>query len=360
MPAEPQPVQPVPVGVVTQSKGAHLREFFQALADSPEAASVALADDSGEAEPLAREILQNKLAGVYRDPQEMLRTARPKFALVSMEAVRAPGEIRRCLEAGCHVLTEKPACTRGEDFEPLARMADARHLNLALALANRPHAPIQQARKLLTRQLFGKLYAMELHLVADQSRLTREDYQQSWRCDRSRSGGGHLAWLGIHWFDVAQYITGLKIRRVAGFIANTGGQPIDVEDSATMTLEFDSGILGTLTSGFYLDRYYKYNIRRYHSHLRIWGSHGWLELSSFEEQPLTYVSRRLPDQAEQIFNYPRGQRSYTPFVRSAVRAAAGGGEPPMTTSESLQVIRTLFAAYRAAETGQVQTVAEGR
>ncbi|MCA9117994.1 MAG: Gfo/Idh/MocA family oxidoreductase, partial [Planctomycetaceae bacterium] len=321
MPAEQPAVKPIATGVITQAKGAHLGEFFQALADSPAAGTVAVADDSGESEALAGKILKQKLTGFFRSSQEMLARQKPRFAVVSMESVRAPAEIRRCLEAGSHVLTEKPACTRAEDFEPLTQLAEMRHLNLALALANRPHAPIQEARRLLQKQILGRLYGIEMHLVADQSRLTRDDYQQSWRCDRERSGGGHLAWLGIHWIDTAQYITGLKIRRVAGFTENVGGQPITVEDSAAMALEFDGGIFGTLTSGFYLDRHYKFHIRRYHSHMRIWGSHGWLELSSFEDQPLIYASRRLPDASEQIFQYPAGQRSYTPFVNAAVQAA---------------------------------------
>ena len=43
---------------------------------------------------------------------------------------------QRALDAGCHVFAEKPACVRIEDFIPLVQKADARHLNLMLALAN--------------------------------------------------------------------------------------------------------------------------------------------------------------------------------------------------------------------------------
>src|SRR3712207_8124755 len=43
---------------------------------------------------------------------------------------------------------------------------------------------------------------------------------------------------------------------LAGFTTVVGGQPIEVEDSATVALRFDSGALGTITSGYYLDRGY--------------------------------------------------------------------------------------------------------
>jgi hypothetical protein len=47
---------------------------------------------------------------------------------------------------------------------------------------------------------------------------------------------------------------------------------------------------------------------------------------------------------------------YSPFVADGVRASLGLGPPPITTAESERVLRTLFAAYRAAESGRAQAV----
>ena len=44
-----------------------------------------------------------------------------------------------------------------------------------------------------------------------------------------------------------------------------------------------------------------------------------------------------------------GDDQYFPFVQAAV-SAADGAAPPMTTEESLHVLRAIFAAYRAADT----------
>ena len=41
------------------------------------------------------------------------------MVLVTMEGVASPPVIDAALEAGCHVLAEKPACIRAEDFAPL-------------------------------------------------------------------------------------------------------------------------------------------------------------------------------------------------------------------------------------------------
>src|SRR5262249_13332816 len=162
------------------------------------------------------------------------------------------------------------------DFAQLTRTAQQKHRHLMLALANRLHAPVREARRLLQEGKLGKVYGVEVHLVADQTRLKREAYHKSWFAQKARAGGGHLIWLGIHLLDLALHVTGLKVRQVAGFAGVVGGQPIDVEDSAAVALRFDNGSFGTLTSGYYLDK-------GYHSHLQIWGEHGWLRLASIEE-----------------------------------------------------------------------------
>jgi len=342
----------IQVGVITNADGSHLDLYFSALAKTEETAGVHLADPSGKTVERARAALGAKLVGVHNDAGDMLRKARPALALVSLEAVLSPPAIDQALDAGCHVLTEKPACVRAVDFEKLVRKAQQNHRHLMLALANRSHAPVQEARRLVQKGVLGRIYATELHLVADQARIRRESYRQQWVAQKKRAGGGHLAWLGIHWLDLATYITGLRVQQVAGFAGVVGGQPIDVEDSAAVALKFDNNSFGTMTSGYYLDR-------GYHSHLQIWGEHGWLRLAAIEDTPLEWYSTRDNKQPEvQRFNYPKGQRGYQPFVRAAVRAGAGLQDAPITGEECLHVLKTIFAFYQAAEQGRTITLAK--
>lgn len=345
------------VGVLTQGDGAHLAEYFGALAQTPEVERVAVADSSGQSAKLARDLLGDKLAGSFDDHGKLLRDFRPELALVTMEPLLSPPAIDTALDAVCHVLSEKPACIAARDFEPLVRKAQSKHLHLMLALCNRVHAPVREARRLIRAGKLGKLYGLNMYLVADQARLQREDYRRLWRCFKARAGGGHLVWLGIHWLDLALYVTGLKIEQVAGFSDVVGGQPIDVEDSAVVALRLSDRVLGTMVSGYYLDLKHKEKVSAYHSSMQIWGEHGWLRLSTFEEEPLTWYSSREPGEPKvQRFDYPKGERSYQPFVRQAVRAAARLEDPPITGEECLRVLKAVFAVYHASETGQAQIV----
>lgn len=339
----------IQVGIITNAEGAHLDQYFSALAKTTEAAGVVLADPSGKTVERARAALGAKLQ-VFQDAGEMLRKSKPAMALVSLEGALAPPAIAQALEAGCHVFAEKPACVRAEDFAKLVRLAQQNHRHLMLALANRVHAPVQEARRLVGKGVLGRIYATEIHLVADQTRLTREAYRRSWYSQKKRAGGGHLLWLGIHWLDLALYITGLRVQQVAGFAGVVGGQPIDVEDSAAVALAFNNNSFGTMTSGYYLDR-------GYHSHLQIWGEHGWLRLAAIEDAPLEWYSTRDNPKAQvQRFAYPKGERGYTPFVRAAVRASAGLQDAPITGPECLHVLQTIFTFYQAAQQGRAVKV----
>jgi len=193
----------------------------------------------------------------------MLKGFEPQMAVVSLEAAAAPPAIEAALDAACHVFAEKPSCTRAADFEKLVRKAQQKHRHLMLALANRSHAPVREARRLVRAGKLGKVYGVEVHLVTDQTRLKNEEYRKSWFCSKARAGGGQLIWVGIHWLDLALYVTGLKVKQVAGFAGVVGGQPIDVEDSAALSLRFDNGSFGTMTSGYYLDKGYQ-------SHVQVW------------------------------------------------------------------------------------------
>ena len=337
--------QSIKVGVLTHDGGAHVGAYLQALADSKVCGEVVFADPDDRFLADARRTLGKKLTKTYRDHDQLLAQEQPAMAVVTMEAKLAPAVISKALEADCHVFAEKPSCVRAEDFAPLVDQADRKHRHLMLALANRTNPEIPVAQNLIAQGEIGRLYGVEIHLIADQTRLTRPAYRERWTAHKSRAGGGHLVWLGIHWLDLAMYVTGSEITDVAGFIANVGGQPIDVEDSATAALRFSNGMLGTVTSGYYLDS-------GYHSHIKIWGSQGWMHLDLMAKRPLHW-SRNVGPKAGEIQEWQGSKepRGYTPYVEAALVACAEMTDPPISNADSLRAIKTVHSIYSAASKG---------
>jgi predicted dehydrogenase len=260
---------------------------------------------------LAQKFLGAKLTNSYPDVASLFRKEKPDLALISMEAATSPPVIDTALEAGCHVLAEKPGCVHVEDFEKLNRKAKAHNRQLLLALANRVDPVMLEARRIFQEGKIGKLYGVEVHLIADQTRLTKPGYGKDWKAQKARSGGGHLIWLGMHWLDLAVFVTGLPVRAVTAFTANVGGQPFDVEDSAVVAMRFGNGSLGTLTSGYYLDK-------GYHSHLKVWGSQGWLQVHKHTEIPLEWYSTKDSNPQVQRWEKPK-RRPETCTLSSSAR-----------------------------------------
>ncbi len=343
---------PITVVLATHAGAAHVTAYLDALAAAEDCNAVVLADPDGAWAEEARKRLGAKLKSVEADPAAAFAGQRAGMALVTMEARRAPAVIETALEANWHVFAEKPACVQIEDFRKLVDLADRKHRYLMLALANRTNPEIAAARRLFESGRLGRLYGVEAHLIADQTRLTRADYQRSWFADRTRAGGGHLIWLGIHWLDLTMYITGQPIRRVAGFTANVGGQPVRIEDSAAVALQYRSGALGTLVSAYYLDK-------GYHQYIKVWCEHGWIMIRPTTDDPLRWYTSRGPE-AGVVHSWKgnREPRGYTPFVQAAVRACRFDSEPPISNTDSLRALETVFAIYRAAATGQTTEVPE--
>ena len=339
----------VDVALMTHADGPHLSAYISGLAKTPEVGAVYLCDPSGATERAVREALGSKVSGFYRSPRELFRARKPALALITMEAKVTPPAIDAALGAGCHVMAEKPACVRTEDFAPLAAKAAAGKRHLMLALANRVDVVMLEAKRIVQSGEIGKVYGMVLHTIADQTRLTSPAYHKTWIAQKSRAGGGHLIWLGIHWLDLAMYISGSAITEVAGFTANVGGQPIDTEDAAAISFRFANGTLATIQSGYYLDK----NKQLF---IKVWGSDGWVEVNHGTANPLEWYSTKGGKQRSGKYAPPPGPSGYDAWVRHVVRAGADLEAPVLTPAESLRALRVVFASYRAAETGQTQKV----
>ena len=338
------------VALLTHAQGAHMGAYLSALAEATDCNEVVLADPDQRWPDDAKQTLGDKLTRTYADYAELLAKEAPKLCMVSMEARHAPPVIEAALDSGAHVFSEKPGCVTLKQFEKLANLAESKHLNLMLAFANRTNPESLAAGKMIRQGIIGRIYSIDMRIVADQTRLTRPAYHTTWYADKNRAGGGHLIWLGIHWLDLAMHLTGTTVTEVTGAIANVGGQPITAEDSAVATLRFSNGMLGTINSGYYLDT-------SYHTNIRIWGSQGWINLDSIGTPKMTWYENAGPSAKRmQTLADSTEPRGYSPFVARAVSAIARDTAPPVTTQESLNTLRTVFGIYAAAETGRATSI----
>jgi predicted dehydrogenase len=345
--------KPIHVGLIVEPSAAHTGLYLYSLARSYGVGRITVAGETGLTSEQLKESLGECFAKTVflRNYEELLRNDAPPLVLITLEARHSPKPIRHALDAGCHVLSEKPACVGAEDFKPLVDLAASKNLHLMLALAGRLSPPVLKAKELIDQGYLGKLYGIDAHFLADQTRLKSLAYQQSWFSFKDRAGGGYLIWLGIHFLDLIQFVTGQRIRQVCGFVENVGGEPIEVEDAAVAALKLENGAVGTLQTGYYLDKGYQ-------SLVSIWGSHGWIRFDRLGGTPLEWQSTRPgAPSGTQTFSYTvPAETGYKPFVQVAVDAVRGLAPAPITGMEGLQLLKSIFAFYRACETGVSQQV----
>jgi predicted dehydrogenase len=119
---------------------------------------------------------------------------------------------RALLEAGKHVLSEKPlTMTSTESFE-LVRVARETGLVAAINFNYRGYPLVQHARGMVARGELGDLFLVHGHYLQDWL-LYDTDY--NWRLESKTSGESRaVADIGSHWCDLVQFVTGRKITRV--------------------------------------------------------------------------------------------------------------------------------------------------
>jgi predicted dehydrogenase len=155
------------------------------------------------------------------------------------------------LDAGIHVICDKPLTTNVEDAVDLAARVKRSGLIFALTHTYSGYPMVRHARALVASGALGKLRAVNVEYIQDWLSTPLEttgQKQAAWRTDPARSGpAGCLGDIGTHAFHLAEFVSGLICTHVAAELtAFVPGRRLD--DNAQMLLRFDGGARGMLWS----------------------------------------------------------------------------------------------------------------
>ena len=116
---------------------------------------------------------------------------------------------REALEAGKHVVCEKPLATTVEEAEELVALAARKGLRNAVCHNLRYYPMVQQLRRMREAGELGEILSVQGSYSQD---WLLYDTDWNWRID-SRTGGPSrcMADIGSHWFDMAEHVTGLRV-----------------------------------------------------------------------------------------------------------------------------------------------------
>jgi predicted dehydrogenase len=190
----------------------------------------------------------------YDDFKQMaMREARLKQGIEAV-AIVTPNHMhypiaREFLKRGIHVICDKPLTATLKDAKKLAALVD-KHDALFVVTHNYTGYPmVRQARELARSGELGAIRLVQAEYVQDWLTEPLEQTgqkQAAWRTDPAQSGaGGATGDIGTHAFNLAEFVTGLKLEELAADVQTfVAGRRVD--DNAHVLLRFEGGARGTL------------------------------------------------------------------------------------------------------------------
>lgn len=169
-------------------------------------------------------------------------------AIVTPNHVHFPAA-KAALEAGFHVLSDKPATFNLSEAKELQEIVKRTGLLYGLTHNYTGYPLVKQARQMVADGKLGKIRKIVVEYPQGWLATKLEDADQkqaAWRTDPTKSGAaGCIGDIGTHAENLAEYITGLQIKEIAADLTTfVDGRLLD--DDGNILLRFDNGAKGVL------------------------------------------------------------------------------------------------------------------
>jgi len=258
------------------------------------------------------------------------------------------------LDAGVHVLCEKPMATTPEDCRAMVDAAARSGRQLMIGLNQRLARAHVKAKEILDSGQLGRILAFRTSFChpGPEGWTGQRD---SWFTDRKLAGFGVMADLGVHKTDLIHYLTGQRIVRTFATLATldkktSAGAPIPVEDNAIAIYTLENGALGTMHVSWT-------DYGAEDNSTRIFCTGGTLRLYDDPDASLIVetadgqVARHQLDRLTSNKSQTTGGRTSTGVIDAFV-ASVLTGQPSCASGESaLHAMDVVFANQRSADTG---------
>lgn len=284
---------------------------------------------------------------------------------------------RAFLEAGIHVICDKPVTTTLKEAQDLAALVEKSGKLFILTHNYTGYPMVRQARAMVAAGDLGELRLVQVEYPQDWLTEPAErsgSKQAEWRTDPTRSGaGGAIGDIGTHAYNLAAFVTGLKTDQLLAQLTSfVEGRPLD--DDVQVLLRYEGGARGMLWAS-------QVAVGNENGlKLRVYGSKGGLEWVQADPNYLWFTRFGEPKQlitrngagagaaAARVSRIPGGHPEgyleafatiYTEAA-NAIIAARAGGKPDAdvvypTVLDGIEGMRFIEAAVASSKNGNVWT-----
>jgi len=146
----------------------------------------------------------------------------------------------KALEAGNHVLCEKPLCIATEDGKMMIAAAEKAEKKLFVVKQNRYNPPVTFLKDLIVNGKLGKIYSFQLNCFWNRP----EAYYTGWKGSKALDGGTLFTQFS-HFIDLLYWLLG-DVAAVKTISKNFAHSSIEFEDTGIVAFEMQSGAIGSL------------------------------------------------------------------------------------------------------------------
>ena len=295
----------------------------------------------------------DKYGGKVYDTAEAL-LADPEIDAVSICAANyAHAELSiQALNAGKHVLCEKPMATTLADCEAMVECAKKNGKFLMIGHNQRLAKAHAEAKRLIDEGLIGDIITFRTSFGhGGPETWSISPGKNVWFFDKKKAAMGVMADLGVHKTDLIQYLTGQRVVRTTARLVTLDkrgedGELIGVDDNAVCIYELSGGAFGTMTASW---TYYGAE----DNSTVLYGTKGIMRIY---DDPAHSIVVKLADGQEQVYDVEQIQtndnQTKSGVIDLWVDCLKNNRAPEISGESALYAMRAVFASIESSQTGK--------
>jgi len=291
----------------------------------------------------------------YGTVEEMIEGCEVDVASIFLPHADCPGAAEVCARGGAHLMVEKPMAIDSDGVAAIIKAAESNRVKLTTGYCWRMHPAAKEFKRLVQSGVIGIPVGAEGRCAA--GRLQRYiDGNAAWMLQRSRSGGGPMFNLGVHWIDLFRWIFEDEVDEVCGQNVKVN-QEYDIEDNSFALMRFKTGVIASLDISYTVPDSFPYGRDLYLSVRGTAGAVAWSPAYEGEKDVLFVCSdhsdfagaprRELSFELEPIEGYSgfMGLEYVSDFADAVLRDR----EPTITGYDGRKALEVVEAIYESAQ-----------
>lgn len=285
----------------------------------------------------------------YADYAEMIRRVPLDLVDVATPHFLHRDNVIAAASAGLHVISEKPMATDLEEADAILQAVDDTGIVYSVFHNYLYEPQVVRIREMIAEGRIGEPFLVRIEMWGSSHYPGAADYDPDWRTRKSRSGGGCFIDNGYHGIYSAETYVGAPVERVYGRLG-TFAHPIDVEDTALVTLEHANGAVTTMGVGW--SRMGEGGLFTQ----EVLGTEGCIGLVHDDGWQVVLQGSR----GETVEPVPKrgGSPGFEAILRRFLDAVEGDGEVAVPGDHARHILHVITSVYKSAASGQSVELSE--